>query len=300
MKIFIFNNAFTLFISTEPQLSTSLPNGLPPTQKESDLSETGLQNQPETPAGRGCVQIGLGLKVEQEEPEEHSEIQVVVCPSDEIVKREQDQQELEIPVEMQPVSSDSSEAENDSNGSDEEWARNRGAKTKIKRPKPAGKSSARRVNGLLVCPTCGKGFQYIRPLMKHITKHKKTNAPMTEFLHDLQSAYKKTFVCGSCGKKFASAGCLKMHSKIHTGERDFRCQDCGKTFIQKGHLTVHKRTHSGERPYYCEFCGRGFSQKQNLSSHKRRIHAVGKWNNFIRDDTSLQRRLKTEEESPPQ
>lgn len=251
------------------------------------MSRTEVQDPSENASGRSFVQIDFGLKVEQEELEEDRDIQVVVFPSDEVVKREQDQPETEVYEEIQPESSDASEAEIDSNGSDEEWARNKGTKTKIKKQKPGGNSPVKRTNGLLVCPTCGKGFQYIRPLMKHITTHKKTNESMTEFLHNLQTAYKKTFVCDYCGKKFASAGCLKTHSKIHTGVRDFRCQDCGKTFVQKGHLTVHIRTHSGERPYYCEFCGRAFSQKQNLLAHKRRIHMGEKRNHFESEMTQV-------------
>ncbi|XP_034566885.1 zinc finger protein 177-like [Notolabrus celidotus] len=264
---------------SEPQLTTGalnkegeLPENLahPSTQEESDLNEAEVQYPAQTTAGRGFVQIDFGLKVEQEEHGEDSEIQEVIFPPVEVVKCEQDQPEANISDEMQPVSSDCSEAEIDGNGSDEEWAQNKGAKMNVKKQKPDGNTSARSIKDLLVCPTCGKGFQYIRPLMKHITTHKKTNESNEELLNNLQSAYKT--VCDFCGKKFASAGCLKTHSKIHTGVRDYRCQDCGKTFIQKGHLTVHIRTHSGERPYYCEFCGRAFSQKQNLSAHERRIH----------------------------
>uniref|UniRef100_A0A665WE02 C2H2-type domain-containing protein n=1 Tax=Echeneis naucrates TaxID=173247 RepID=A0A665WE02_ECHNA len=119
-----------------------------------------------------------------------------------------------------------------------------------------------------VCPVCGKGFQYIRPFMKHLKTHNRTCESTKELLSNLQSAHSKRLVCDVCGKTFTNPGCLHIHSKIHTGIKDFKCQDCGKSFVRKEHLTVHMRTHSGERPYHCDVCGRAFTQSQNLKVHR--------------------------------
>ncbi|XP_066568058.1 uncharacterized protein LOC136755399 [Amia ocellicauda] len=77
--------------------------------------------------------------------------------------------------------------------------------------------------------------------------------------------------CAQCGKTFCRAESLKSHLYIHTGERPHSCDQCGKGFITSGQLKVHYRIHTGEKPYSCGQCGRSFSQSWNLTSHQK-IH----------------------------
>ncbi|XP_074512903.1 uncharacterized protein LOC141781218 [Sebastes fasciatus] len=232
------------------------------------------------------------IKEEQEELVDDSQTQEMFFPSPEIVKSEQEEQ---VSYEMQPVSSDCSEAQSENNNSDEEWVNSKGEQTKTMKKKgkilqsgsvdekdkaalPYDKSSAKNEKDRSFCHFCGKGFQYIGSLMKHIKTHENnfdctvcgiTCQSTQELITHVKGCHNKTYFCAVCGKTFANVRCLRLHERIHSGIKEFVCQECGKTFYRREHLVVHVRTHSGEKPYHCDVCGKAFSQSQNLTIHKR-------------------------------
>jgi len=100
------------------------------------------------------------------------------------------------------------------------------------------------------------------------------------------------YVCDfhGCGKAFAIAGGLRIHKRVHNGEKPFKCSECGRGFAESSNLSKHVRSgpsrrsirneehlhsylqmriHTGERPYACDFpgCGKSFTRADQLARH---------------------------------
>ena len=83
-----------------------------------------------------------------------------------------------------------------------------------------------------------------------------------------KSARKKPYPCGRCDKWFEQPSALKLHERVHTGERPYQCQLCEKRFAQHGNLVRHMRTHSGIKPFKCHGCELTFARKDFLKLHE--------------------------------
>eukprot|EP00063_Salmo_salar_P075710 XP_014050545.1 PREDICTED: zinc finger protein 665-like isoform X1 [Salmo salar] len=77
----------------------------------------------------------------------------------------------------------------------------------------------------------------------------------------------KPFSCTQCHMRFAQAGNLKRHQRVHTGEKPYSCTQCHMRFAQAGDLKRHQRVHTGEKPYSCPQCEKRFSHQHHLKMH---------------------------------
>ncbi|XP_053677687.1 zinc finger protein 850-like [Anopheles nili] len=107
-----------------------------------------------------------------------------------------------------------------------------------------------------VCPQCNKSFQVRSRLKAHMQTHEK-----------------KEYVCDVCGDSFGAKGLLKRHRRaLHSTELLFECKLCGKKFAVSEKLKIHQRVHTGERPFECSYCHRTFSHFIDRKRHEMSAH----------------------------
>lgn len=101
---------------------------------------------------------------------------------------------------------------------------------------------------------CLKSFKNRGGLMTHRRRHRPD---------------KNTIACKDCPKKYFSLDRLKIHQRVHTGERPFSCQFCSKSFTEKNVLENHVRIHTKEKPFACTECQNKFARLSTLIDHRR-------------------------------
>uniref|UniRef100_A0A182LXE0 C2H2-type domain-containing protein n=1 Tax=Anopheles culicifacies TaxID=139723 RepID=A0A182LXE0_9DIPT len=107
------------------------------------------------------------------------------------------------------------------------------------------------------CPHCDKTF-VIRSRMK---AHLKTHSA------------RKDHTCDVCGSAFVNKGLLKRHRRsLHSTDLLFECKLCSKKFAVVEKLKIHQRVHTGERPFECSFCPRTFLHFSDRKRHEMAIH----------------------------
>ncbi|XP_022247271.1 gastrula zinc finger protein XlCGF7.1-like [Limulus polyphemus] len=109
-----------------------------------------------------------------------------------------------------------------------------------------------------VCNICGKAFQTVENLKKHVLLHRE-----------------RSYLCELCGKAFKKGYALKCHmTAIHSDITPYACQYCDQKFRKKLNLIAHIREHTGQQSYECQFCSAWFGSKSSLSKHINKNHKM--------------------------
>ncbi|KAJ8704140.1 hypothetical protein PYW07_013434 [Mythimna separata] len=107
----------------------------------------------------------------------------------------------------------------------------------------------------VVCEHCGKKFITRRLLLMHCrAKH----------------GYEKTDKCSYCDYKASNAEQVKIHERLHTGEKPFVCAECGAGFHRKSSYLQHVAIHLPDKNVQCDQCPARFKSVTLMRIHKNR------------------------------
>ena len=86
----------------------------------------------------------------------------------------------------------------------------------------------------------------------------------------------KSNKCNQCDYDSLSAGGLRKHLKMHSGDKSNKCNQCEFASSDSSNLRTHLKTHNGEKTNKCNQCDYASSRADHLRTHLR-THSDPMW-----------------------
>ncbi|KAJ2358267.1 hypothetical protein IWW50_001265 [Coemansia erecta] len=120
---------------------------------------------------------------------------------------------------------------------------------------------------------------YVCKLCKY-TSYKKENFDNHAGVHTKAM----TFKCSHCDKKFVTAGGLRTHECMRTGDRPHKCGSCNMDFRRFAHLKQHvqRHNHTAVQQLHCKKCWVRFDDFSDMCTHFRQHKSTWTTNSALR------------------